>query len=88
MLGGDTPLSVPQGGVRYRAADEGFRIQLMFARVTRVNANSIAVDGGAFDFVPANINSNPLGGIASSETYMVHLKNVVNVFERSVSVER
>ena len=79
---GGAPLSILQSGRRYRAADVGYRTQLMFARVTRVSDDglSITVDGGAFDFVPAGIdagNGNPL----SSETYMVHLKNVVNVYE-------
>ena len=86
---GGAPLSILQSGRRYRAADVGYRTQLMFARVTRVSDDglSITVDGGAFDFVPAGIdagNGNPV----SSETYMVHLKNVVNVYERTVSVDK
>ena len=85
---GGTPRSVLAGGRRYRAAAGGYRLQPMFARVTRVSDDglSITIDGGAFDFVPAGIdagNGNPL----SSETYMFHLKNVVNVFERSISIE-
>ena len=85
---GGAPLSILQSGRRYRAADVGYRTQLMFARVTRVSDDglSITVDGGAFDFVPAGIDAG--SGIPSSETYMVHLKNVVNVYERSVSVEK
>lgn len=75
----DVPLNGPT-----RAADNGYRIQTMFARVIRVGANSVTIDGGSFDFVPSGIGG--VGG--SSETYMVHLKDVVNVFERSVSVER
>lgn len=74
---------VPLNGAT-RAADNGYRIQTMFARVIRVGANSVTIDGGSFDFVPSGIGG--VGG--SSETYMVHLKDVVNVFERSVSVER
>jgi hypothetical protein len=76
----NTPLNT---GVR--AADNGYRIQIMFAKVTRVAANSVTIDGGAFDFVPSGI----LGpNSPSTETYMVHLKNVVNVYERSTFVER
>jgi hypothetical protein len=67
------------GGVR--AADAGYRTQVMFAKVTRVGTNTVTIDGGAFDFVaPANAGS--------SETYMVHLKNVINVFERSIAIEQ
>ena len=72
-----------------RAADNGYRIQIMFAKVTRVAANSVTIDGGAFDFVPSGIPMSPPPGVTqSSETYMVHLKNVVNVYERSTFVER
>jgi hypothetical protein len=86
---GGTPLSEIAGGARYRAAFDGHRTQVMFARVTRVSANSVTVDGGSFDFTPAGIPvAPPTGVLPSSETYMVHLKNVVNVYERSVSVEK
>ena len=73
------------------AADIGYRQQVMFARVTRIANNpatgvgNITIDGGAFDFVSPSI----AGHVApnSSETFMVHLKNVVNVYERSVTAE-
>ena len=76
------------GAGDFRAADPGFRTQIMFARVTRVSANTVSVEGGPFEFTPAGIPLTGSPSLPSSETYMVHLKDVVNVFERSVSVER
>ena len=95
----------PTSGVFHRSADTGYRIQVMFAKVTRVGRlhdgsdglpatpadsfDTVSIDGGAFDFVvdnipdPTGIGTNP----PSSLTYMIHLKNVVNVFERSVTIE-
>lgn len=94
----DAPLSIEEpivGGRRYRAAHVGYRLQTMFAKVTRVNfapdgtVASLSVDGGAFDFVPPGIDSNPgSGNPPSSPTYMVHLRNVVNVYERSIPIVR
>jgi hypothetical protein len=89
----EAPLSIEVpafGGKRYRSAYEGYRLQTMFAKVTRVNTDgSLSVDGGSFDFVPAGINSDPgSGNPPSSVTYMVHLRNVVNVYERSIPIVR
>ena len=89
----DAPLSIEVpafGGRRYRSAHEGYRLQTMFAKVSRVNTDgSLSVDGGAFDFVPAGISTVPASGNApSSVTYMVHLKNVVNIYERSIPIVR
>ena len=71
------------------AADDGNRLQVSFARVTRVSDNGrlVTIDGGPFEFVDAGV-SGAAGGPASTNTYMIHLKNVVNVYERSISVER
>lgn len=85
------PVSEPElgTGITYRAADNGFRTQLMFAQVSRVTGSSVTVDGGAFDFVAPGIPATPPAGtLPSSETYMVLLRNVVNVYQRSISVER
>ena len=79
--------SIPPSNGGFRAAGDGYREQIMFARVNRVSGNSVTVEGGSFDFVAAGIPA-PSGGLASSQTFMVHIKNAVNVFERSVSVER
>ena len=86
LNGGNTPLSTEANGDRFRAADagSGYNVQVMFAKVTRTNTNqdgtinSLTVDGGRFDVFPNTI---------STETYMLHLKNVVNVFERSIALE-
>lgn len=90
LSGAPVSVLVPPGlgGMRYRAADTGYRLQMMFCRVTRVSddGNLVSVDGGTFDFVPSGIdagNGNPV----SSETYMFHLRNVVSVYERSIAVE-
>ena len=80
--------SIPNSGFDYPAAGPGYREQIMFARVTRVSTDGtiVTVDGGSFDFLPAGIPMADATG--STETYMVHLKNVINVYERSISVER
>lgn len=83
----------------HRSADTGYRLQVMFAKVTRLGRldattpidsfDTVSIDGGSFDFVlndipdPSGLGMTP----PSSMTYMVHLRNVVNVFERSVSIE-
>ncbi|QEG20613.1 type IV pilus modification PilV family protein [Mariniblastus fucicola] len=89
------PVRTLPAGVEVRVAEQGYRTQVMFAKVTRVTpgsggfGGSVAVDGGPFDFVSAGV-AGPTGSMnpASSLTYMVHLKDVVNVYERSVSVEK
>ena len=68
-------------------AQAGYDIQVMFARVTDVIPNSddpnnigrMLVDGGSFAFTPV------VGG--GSETFVVHLRNVISVYERTVSIE-
>ncbi len=81
-----TVAGIPVNGV-VRAADDGYRTQIMFAKVNRVNENNVSVEGGSFDFVPSG-TTGVGSGTPSTETYMVHLKDVVNVYERSMSVER
>jgi hypothetical protein len=89
MLDGDN--------VRFRADEDGYAIQVAFCRVLAVdnsrdvNSNNvydldvdtkpfITVDGGSFDFYNVNV--------PGTETYVVHLPNVINVYERTISVER
>lgn len=78
-------------GFDYSVAREGYRLQTMFAKVIRVSGDGsiVTIEGGPFDFVPPGL-PGPTGSmnLPSSQTYMVHLKNVVNVYERSISVDR
>ena len=65
-------------------AQEGYRTQVMFARVTSADPGSgqMLVDGGSFAFTPV------VGGVGGgSETFVVHLRNVISVYERTVSIE-
>jgi hypothetical protein len=77
------------GGVEHPAAGIGYRTQVGFARVTRISPDglSVSVDGGSFDFVTSGIPDPDFAGTdpPSSPTYMVHLSNVINVYERSIS---
>jgi hypothetical protein len=80
-ISGSPPDQIP-------VAFEGYRTQVSFAKVTRVNSNgtAVSVDGGSFNFVDPDL---PMAGPAgSTQTYLVHLKNAVNVYERSITVER
>ena len=80
----------PSSGNFHRAAATGYRTQIGFARITRISpdGSSVTVDGGSFDFVLDGIPDPAIGGTnpASSQTFMVHLRNVVNVYERSISI--
>ena len=77
-------------GAEHPAAGPGYRTQIGFARITRISPDglSVAVDGGSFDFVTSGIPDPDFGGTdpPSSPTYMVHLNNVINVYERSISI--
>jgi hypothetical protein len=76
------PLSTLVNETRYRAEEPGYDKQLMFAQVTGVDRpnNLITIDGGAFEIFPASI--------ARSATYLVHLEEVIYVYERTVAIER
>jgi hypothetical protein len=65
-----------------RADEPGYDKQVMFARVTRVDRinNVVTIDGGAFEIFP--------GADQRSDTYMVYIPEVVNVFERTIKIER
>lgn len=70
--------------IRFRADEAGYAIQVEFCRVVSTDNFGgnpfITVDGGSFDFYNLNV--------PQTETYVVHLPNVVNVYERTISVER
>ncbi len=89
-----TAATRPDGSVPPVTAPEGYRIQVAFARVSDVAEDdlSIVVDGGGFNFVDPGllVTSNPalMNHPPSTRTYVVHLRDVINVYERSVSVER
>ena len=68
--------------IRYRAEEPGYDKQVLFAQVTRVNPDNpyaISISGGAFEIFPKEA--------ARSATYVVHLPNVINVYERSIPIE-
>ena len=77
------PLSQLHDGRRHRADEAGYDKQVRFARVTKVDrvANEITVDGSAFEIFPIAL-------ARSGGTYMVHLPDVINVYERTVKIER
>lgn len=78
------PLSKLAFGTRFRAEEPGYDKQVLFARVTNVDRtnipNSVTIEESQFEIFP-----NP---VARSSTWMVHLTDVINVYERSVSIER
>lgn len=74
-------LSLPVDGKRYAADEQGYNLQLMFAKVRGVDREerTVTIDGGPFEIFPA--------AIQRSDTYVVFLPEVVNVYERTVKVE-
>jgi len=62
------------------AAEAGFQQQFAFAQVNNFSGSKLTLDGPDFVF------NNAAGTIAS--TYVVHLKNVIGVYERSFSLEK
>ena len=72
-------------------AEKGYNTQIAFARVVNVSDDSLTLDGPDFTFSDPNASSDGdpdndhLGLI--SPTYIVHLKNVVNVVERTFTLE-
>ena len=79
------PLSPFVFGDRYRADEAGYDKQVKFARVTKVDRvstpNEVVIDGSAFEIFPPDLTRS--GG-----TYMVYLPDVINVYERTVKIER
>lgn len=87
---------------RLDADEEGYRIQIGFAKVLSVAAQDpnvggdstvLSVEGGPFNFYYSDVHGgNGFGGSFdanyTSATYVVHLKNVLNVYERTISLER
>ena len=85
--------SIQPAGVTY--AEKGFDKQVAFCRVVNFadedggNRASITLDGPDFDFGDSTLS--PFGTTAPErvilETYVVHLKDVVGVYERTFSPE-
>ena len=79
------PLSHIFREARYRAEEAGYDKQVKFARVTKVDRvsipNEVVIDGSAFEIFPSALTRS--GG-----TYMVYLPDVINVYERTVKIER
>lgn len=90
-------MAVPR---RLAAESPGYQTQVSFARVISVDNeddtvggdNSIlTVNGGAFDFYYSDVNGMgfaPGNAQYTSATYVIHLNNVVNVFERTITLEK
>ena len=81
------------------AADAlGYRTQVSFAKVISVDnttltgdSSILTVNGGPFDFYYSNVAGIPLSPANAqytSATYVIHLKNVINVFERTITLEK
>ena len=79
------PLSHVFKEARYRAEEAGYDKQVKFARVIKVDRvsipNEVVIDGSAFEIFPRALTRS--GG-----TYMVYLPDVINVYERTVKIER
>lgn len=91
-------------GRRLDAEEAGYDVQLGFAKVLGVHVRdmpdvntgtrtTLTVDGGPFDFYYTDIQGAEYGAgpgenAFSTDTYVIHLKNVINVFERTISLER
>ena len=94
----ETSGPVPQQLV---ADEESYAVQISFAKVISVDSEDdmvpgdntvLHVDGGAFDFYYSDVNGgNAALGVADAEytsaTYVVNLKNVLNVYERTISLD-
>ncbi len=59
-------------------AEPGFEKQIAFARVINYSGDTVTLDGPDFNF---DVVTSP------DETHMVHLKNVVGVYERTIVLE-
>ena len=90
------PESGPPVPLRLDADEEGYRIQVGFAKVLSVDQGTVnpalSVQGGPFNFYYTDVHGGTgFGGAEAaytSATYVVHLKNVLNVYERTISLER
>lgn len=89
-------------GRRLDAEEAGYDVQLGFAKVLGVHSRAtpvdgtvttLTVDGGPFDFYYTDIQGAAYGAgvgedVFSTDTYVIHLNNVINVYERTISLER
>ena len=94
-----TPGTLP----RVVGEEPGYQTQVAFARVRSANGQALYVEGGPFDFYYLDVAGPDFGldptppalaGTAAlpdpnytSETYVVHLRNVVTVYERTISLQ-
>ena len=90
-------LGLPQPLV---AEEASYAVQVSFAKVISVDNEDdmvpgdntvLHVDGGAFDFYYSDVNgANAAFGTDptyTSATYVVHLRNVLNVYDRTISLD-
>ena len=83
------------GAARFVADESGYDIQVAFAKIRSLNGQTLYVEGGPFNFYSTAIAGAPYGLLADgtgdgtylSDTYVIHLRNVVTVYERTVSIE-
>ena len=93
---------ITDGGVLYpfEVEEAGYDLQIAFCRVTSVDQGdvgrnpSLSVEGGPFNFYFQGLEAHaglipplPTGSTYTSATYVVHLKDVINVFERTITLE-
>lgn len=99
VLDPETGVNVLQ---RFLADEENYRVQVSFAKVISVDSESdtvqgdstvLHVDGGAFDFYYSDVHGVAYDPTATpampytSATYVVSLKNVLNVYERTITLD-
>ena len=98
---GNLGLSSPVGGgERLDAEEAGYDVQVGFAKVLGVRSlagpddsetrSILTVDGGPFDFYFNDIQGAAFGSnpAFTTETHLIHLNNVINVYERTITLER
>jgi len=88
-------------GARLVGEEQGYQTQVAFARVRSLSLDAasgvqtIFVEGGPFDYYDntvagINFGINPTTGAPddsySSDTHVVHLQNVINVYERTITL--
>ena len=83
------------GAPRFAADESGYDIQVAFAKIRSLNGQTLYVEGGPFNFYSTAIAGAPYGllangtadGTYTAATQVIHLRNVVTVYERTVSIE-
>ena len=97
----DDPTTFPP---RFAAEEEGYQTQVSFAQIRSLSLTPtpggdqpvLYVEGGPFDFYNTSV-AGPLYGLDAagandptyvSDTYVIYLRNVVTVYERTINLEQ